>query len=227
MAHFSTILLVDQIKGPGARIGFAKRLETNYANNRHPDSELPLVKIDGSHSGDTTVTYDKGGWVFWMLLNHMGRERALRGMKAFIKTYHGNRDHPVLEDFLEVMRPFAPEPTAFDAFTKQWFFDVVMPEYHLLNPKKSHEGDRWKATVEIESAGTGRMAVEVAATQGSRFDKSGKPSADYREARVTATPEKGKKQELTIICPFEPESIIVDPDALVLQLQRKLAVVKF
>ena len=29
--------------------------------------------------------YDKGGWVFWMLLNQMGRDRALAGMQAFIK----------------------------------------------------------------------------------------------------------------------------------------------
>ena len=27
--------------------------------------------------GDQTVTYDKAGWVFWMLLNHLGRERGL------------------------------------------------------------------------------------------------------------------------------------------------------
>ncbi len=47
MAHFSTILLVEQTKGLNARIEFSKRLETNYARNRHPDSERPLVKIDG------------------------------------------------------------------------------------------------------------------------------------------------------------------------------------
>jgi len=60
MAHFSTILLVDQAKGPGARIDFCKRLEANYAKSRRPDAERPLVKIDGSRSGDTTVTYDRG-----------------------------------------------------------------------------------------------------------------------------------------------------------------------
>ena len=50
------------------------------------------------------MTYDKGGWVFWMLLNHMGRDRALQGLHAFIATYHNNADHPVLQDFVESMR---------------------------------------------------------------------------------------------------------------------------
>ena len=109
-SHFSTILLVEQVKGLHARIDFCKRLEANYAKSRQADSERPLVKIDGTRPGDTTVTYDKGGWVFWMLLNHMGRDRALEGIRAFFKTYHGNPDHPVLQDFLAAMRPFARRP---------------------------------------------------------------------------------------------------------------------
>ena len=114
-AHFSTILLVEQVKGLNARIDFCKRLEANYGKDRQADSERPLVKITGEQPGDTTVTYDKGGWVFWMLLNQMGRDRALAGMQAFIKTYHGNPDHPVLQDFLAAMRPFAADAAAFDA----------------------------------------------------------------------------------------------------------------
>ena len=76
-AHFSTILLVEQAKGLNSRIDFCKRLEASYTRSRQSDSELPLVKITGERPGDTTVTYDKGGWVFWMLLNQMGRDKAL------------------------------------------------------------------------------------------------------------------------------------------------------
>ena len=121
--------------------------------------------------GDTTVTYDKGGWVFWMLLNHMGRDRALAGIQAFIKTYQGNPDHPVLQDFLASMRPFAADAAAFDAFTRQWFFEVVVPEYQLHDPKKSVSGDDWEVTVRVENVGTGDMPVEIAATRGERFNK--------------------------------------------------------
>jgi aminopeptidase N len=227
MANFSTILLVEETRGLGARIDFSKRLESSYANSRHPDSERPLVKIDGSRDGDRSVTYDKGAWVFWMLLHHMGRQRALQGLQAFVRTYHGNPDHPVLQDFLEVMRRFAPNPAGFDNFSRQWFHEVVLAEYRLIDPTKTREGERWKVTVRLENAGTGTMPVEVAAALGQRFDRSGHIAPEYHEARVLATPAKGETQEMTIECPFEPESIVVDPDTRVLQLQRKAAIVKF
>jgi ABC-2 type transport system permease protein len=226
-SHFATILLVEQIKGLNARIDFCKRLEASYARDRQSDSERPLVKITGERPGDTTVTYDKGGWVFWMLSNEMGREKALAGMQAFIKAYHGNSDHPVLQDFLTSMRPFATDAAAFDAFTHQWFFEVVVPEYHLREQKKSHEGEHWKVQVKVENAGAGVMPVEVAATRGERFAKDGTPSPDYREARTTVTLGKGETQDASITCPFDPERIVVDPDAKVLQVRRKSAEIKF
>jgi len=226
-AHFSTILLVEQVKGLNARIDFCKRLEANYARDRQVDSERPMVKIDGDKPGNTTVTYDKGGWVFWMLLSQMGRDRALGGIRAFIKTYHGNSDHPVLQDFLASMRPFAADTGAFDAFTHQWFFEVVVPEYRLTKPKKTAKGESWEATVRLENVGTGIMPVDVAATRGERFAKDGSPSTEYREARITTTLGKGESRDVVITCPFEPERIVVDPDAKVLQLRRKNAVAKF
>ncbi len=120
-----------------------------------------------------------------MLLNHMGRGRTLQGIQDFIKIYHGNPGHPVLQDFLEVMRKSAPDPPAFDNFARQWFYEVVLPEYRLHDPKKSRAGDGWMVTVHLENTSTGTMPVEVAATRGERFDKSGKESPGYREARVT------------------------------------------
>jgi hypothetical protein len=162
-----------------------------------------------------------------MLLNHMGREKALAGMYAFIKTYHGNTDHPVLQDFLATMRPFASDTAAFDAFTRQWFLEVVIPEYRLSDPKKTEHGKDWTVIVKLENAGTGVMPAEVAATRNDRFAKDGTPNALYREARTTVTVGAGETRDLVIDCPFEPERIIVDPDAKVLQLRRKSAVLKF
>jgi len=94
-----------------------------------------------------------------MLLNQMGREQAFQGLQSFIKTYHGNPDHPVPQDFLEVMRRFAPDSAAFDQFATQWFHEVVLPEYRLHEPRKTREGDYWKVSVRLENAGTGTMAV--------------------------------------------------------------------
>ncbi len=185
------------------------------------------MKITGERPGDTTVTYDKGGWVFWMLLNHMGRDPALRGIQAFIKTYHQNPDHPVLQDFVASMRGFAAAPDDFDTFTRQWFFEVVVPEYRLEAPRKTAQRDGWEAAVRVTNIGTGTMPVEVAATRGERFAKDGSVSPDYHELRTKITLGAGQSHEVVIPAPFEPDQIVVDPDAEVLQLRRKSAVIKF
>ncbi len=149
--------------------------------NRRPDSERPLVKIDGSRKGDTTVTYDRGRWVFRMLLNQMDCERALKGLQWFMRTYHGIHDHPVLQDFLRIKRGCAPDPAALDDFTRQCFFEVVPPEYRLLDPKNVREDDQRKMSIKLENVGTGTMAVDLAANRDDRFEKSGQPSNVSRQ----------------------------------------------
>jgi ABC-2 type transport system permease protein len=247
MSHFSTILLLDQVKGERARIEFCKRIEEHYGDERVVDSERPLVKIDGSKDGDQTVTYNKGGWVFWMLLNRMGREADLAGLRAFISAYKDGPDYPVLQDFVESMRPFAPDSAAYREFTNQWFFQVVAPEFRLSRgqrieaaaPAAGAAGDRpdraandptggmWEARVHLENAGTGTMPVEVAATAGDRFDQEGKPSAGYKESRVTVTLAAKEGMDLDIQCRFKPDQVVIDPDARVLQLRRKAALFRF
>jgi ABC-2 type transport system permease protein len=144
-----------------------------------------------------------------------------------MKTYHGNSDHPVLQDILDVMRGFAADPAALDAFTQQWFFKVALPEYRLSQPRKSRQGDTWRVTCRVENAGTGAMPVEIAASRGQRFDKAGKANPDYQEARTAQTLGASESRECAIKCGFEPETIIVDSDAKELQFQRKNAVAGF
>ena len=227
MAHFSTALLTDQVKGPQARMEFCKRIEESYGNSRRADAERPLVKIDGSRDGDTTVTYDKGGWVFWMMHQQLGRERDLAGLRKFIADWGNGPDYPVLQDFTAAMRPFAPDPAAFDDFVKQWFHQVVVPEYRLSGARKvaMPGANTWKVTARVKNAGTGRMAVEVAAARGDRFLKD-KPNPLYHDARQTVTLGAGEERTVEILCAFQPERVLVDPDVKVLQLRRKAAVVK-
>ncbi|HEV8112161.1 MAG TPA: M1 family aminopeptidase [Planctomycetota bacterium] len=266
MSHFSTILLMNQMKGLHERIEFCKGIENRYGDNRQVDSEKPLVKIDGSRPGDTTCTYDKGGWVFWMLLNRIGRDQDLGGLRSFIAKYETNPDHPVLQDFIATMREFAPDKESFDDFVKQWFFSVVVPEYQLADASKTRvvevgsngngDNEQWEVHVRVTNAGTGRMPVEIAAERGERFPdvaekdkkeskKETRPADDtvlaaehapapadakkseYRDARAAITLGAGESQDVVIRCPFEPERILVDPDALVLQLQRRLAIFRF
>jgi ABC-type transport system involved in multi-copper enzyme maturation permease subunit len=231
MAHFSSILLLEQVKGLRGRIEFCRRIEESYGEGRVVDSERPLVWTDGSKPGDRTVTYDKGGWVFWMLLDVMGREACLAGIQQFIAHYSTDPDHPVLQDFVASMRPFAPDPEAFDAFVDAWFYEVVVPEYRVSDadvvPVEGADDGAWRVTVTIENDGSGRFPIEVAAAHGERFNDDGTPSPDYRESRVMVTVGPDEQAPVTIPCPFEPDRVLVDPDALVLQLDRDDAIVRF
>ncbi|HZM15501.1 MAG TPA: M1 family aminopeptidase [Candidatus Krumholzibacteria bacterium] len=236
MSHFATLLLQQQVHGLQGRIEFAKRIEERYNDERRVDAERPLVKIDGSKEGDRTVTYDKGGWVFWMLHDLMGREANLAGLQAFIQNHKDNPDHPLLEDFVDEMRPFAPDPAAFDAFTRQWFFEVVVPEYHFEAVQREKQGERWVVTGTLRNGGSGRMPVQVAAARGERFEKQSAAQAlegpatqapDYAESRTPLELGAGEAAPFRLECGFEPDRILADPDAQVLQLRRKYAVVRF
>ncbi len=236
MSHFSTILLIDRVKGPRQRIEFCREIEKRYGDERRADAERPLVWLDGTKKGDQTVLYDKGGWVFWMLLNHMGRERALAGVQEFIRKYRAGPDYPVLQDFLAVMRPHAADTAAFDAFARQWFHEVVVPEFRLsdarLRPLAAPAAGpgpaaAWQVTVRVANVGTGRVPVDVAAERGERFPEpaaGGVKGAAYAEARTSVVLGAGESRRITLRCPFEPERVVVDPDARVLQLKRKSAV---
>ncbi len=230
MSHFSTILLTEQVLGEGHRIEVAKRFETRYADGRQVDSERPMVKIDGSRRGDRFVTYEKGGWVAWMLMDLMGREAMLAGLNEFIATFNPSPDYPVLQDLVATLRPHASDPEAFDAFVEQWFFDVVVPEYRLSDAAVEPDGHGWKVTASIENVGEGTMPVQIAATLGVRFpelldedEAAVTAGEEYRDARVTVRLGAGESQNIEILIDFEPDKLVVDPDVLVLQLRRERA----
>ena len=225
LAHFSTILLIGQVQGERDRIEFCKRLEEKYGDDRQVDSEKALIWIDGSKEGDTTVMYDKGGWVFWMLHELLGAEASFAGLHAFIDAYGETDDFPLLQDFVEAMRVHAGDPIAYDAFVSQWFFDVVMPEYRFHDVRKERVGDEWVVRGEIENAGTGELAVEVAASRGERFpDEGSAGAAEWHLERTPVALGPQARAAFTITCPFEPERVLVDPDALLLMLERGRAI---
>jgi ABC-type Na+ efflux pump permease subunit len=225
-AHFATLMLMGKLRGPRERMGFCTRNETTYGEFRQPSDEKPLAGTWRFRPGDTTVIYDKGGWVVWMLLQHMGWQPFFDGVHDYFRTWHDNPDHPVVEDFVAVMRRHAVDKTAFDDFARQWFFGVVIPEYHLADAKKVERGGEWEVTVKVKNAGTGRMPVEIAASAGPRFGDDGRISPDYRDARVTLVLGAGEEKLARIRCPFEPEQVVVDPDVKVMQLERNAAAVR-
>jgi hypothetical protein len=227
LSHCSAALLLEQVKGPLFAMEFRKRIEESYGNSRQKDSERPLVKVDGSKTGDTTVMYDKGGWVFWMLCDLMGREAAFAGLRDFIQRYEHGPDFPVIQDMLAVMREHAPDTERFDAFTKQWAYEVVVPEYRITEAARSKTAAGWEVRAKVRNDGAGLMPLEVAAARGDRMDKEGKPQPDYRDARQPITLGAGEEKEVVVTSDFEPDRVLVDPDIKVLQLKRNKALRRF
>ncbi len=226
MAHYATTLLHEQVYGDRYRMEFTKRIESLYTRRRRVDSELPMVKSMGG-------AYNKGAWAMWMLQQEMGRENILAGLRAFIGKYKEDPDHPVIQDMLAVLRDFAPDTAVFEDFTEQWFFDVVLPEYELSEVTRSQEGDEWVVRGTVENVGTGRMRVQVGAVAGERWSDEGEDAArsvvaeGYRDARTEVELGAGESAQFVIRAAFEPDRVVIDPDVLVLQVNRAAAAFEF
>lgn len=224
LAHYSTGLLMEQVRGPQARLEFFKRIEKQYTKARNADEERPLYETDGSLPTDSTVTYNRGGWVFWMLQQHLGREAMLQGLQAFIRQYRVTDDFPVLQDLVASLRPFAADPAVYDTFVDEWIGGRVLPEFRVSGARVQKTGEgTWRVVATVENAGTGRVTVSVATEAGERFDKNGTPNESYQVQSTAITLDAGQSQEVQIDCTFAPDHFTVDPDVQVLQLLRERA----
>ncbi len=223
MAHFSTILLTEQVKGLEQRIAFCRNIEERYSRTRRADSERPLTQINGELPGDSRIIYDKGGFALWMLFQQMGRERGLAAQRDYLERYRDSRDHAVLHDYLAIMREHAADTTGFDTVVHQWFESVVVPQYQFSDAVVTRDGDGWLVRAKLKNVGTGRMPIEVAATRGLRFPHGEAKPAAWKDARTTVTLAAGEQREVVLRCAFAPEHLVVDPDARVLMLERKKA----
>jgi aminopeptidase N len=227
-ANFATLMLIDQLRGPQARQYLSERMEAEYGERRMPSDELPLartVEREG-RPGDVIVVYNRGGWAMWMLYQKMGKEPFLKGVQEFFRIYHNNLDHPVVDDFVAVLRPYAADKAGFDELVRQAFYETSAPEYHIEEKKKVRAGGEWEVTLKVVNAGTGRYPVEVAAARGERFDDKGRYSPEYKDVRARVVLGPGESQVIKLRCSFEPERAVVDPDVQVLQLQRRAATVR-
>lgn len=104
-----------------------------------------------------------------------------------------------------------------------------MPEYRLSDAAVQAQGAGWRVTATVENVGIGTMPLDLAAIRGVRFPElSEETDAEtapepYREARAAITLAAGESTTIEIFTDFEPETLIVDPDAVVLQLRREVA----
>jgi len=218
LANYSAILLMDQVNGQQARMGLTRQLEFDYVRNRQGDDERPLTKIDGRRATDQSITYSRGGWVFWMLSNLMGRDNLNKGLAEMIKKFPaGSEDSPLLEDLIETVRPFAPDKTAYDAFINQWVRGTVMPDLQWEDVKLVKSGENaFRVSGKVKNSGTGTVTLVVAATSGERFPKkkakTGSASESFLDKRTEIKLEAGKAAEFALETPFQPQQVVFDPD---------------
>lgn len=232
LANYSAIRLVEKELGERARIGLMKQMEFRYVFGRRGDDEQALNKVDGSKPTDQTVTYERGGWAFWMLSRLMGMDAFHKGLAEMIRKYPaGSQDAPLVEDLLEVLREHAPDKPAFDKFADTWIKGKALPNLFLddVNVADGASADARKVTGKLRNDGTGTVEVEIAASIGRRFPpkkswlpappetKLGEP---YKDVRTKVTVEPGKSVDFTIETPFVPDQVTFDPDANLLLIGR-------
>ena len=124
------------------------------------------------------------------------------------------------------MRRHAPDPVAFDAFVKQWFFGTVVPQYLITESTLERVAGGWEVRARAKNVGTGDIPVEIAAVRGERFPKHRTKETAWRDARASLRLAAGEEKPVTIRCAFEPGNLVVDPDVRILTLERPKAEVK-
>src|SRR5204863_5972627 len=130
----------------------------------------------------------------------------------YLETYRDNPDHPLIEDYLTVMRRHAPDTAAFDAYVKQWFYGTVVPQYLIEESDVVKTRDGFEVRAKVHNTGSGRADVEIAAERGERFPKKRTKENEWRDARAIVTLGARESASDTIPCGFEPKKPSGDPD---------------
>jgi ABC-2 type transport system permease protein len=224
LANFAALMLSFHEKGDHERQVLLRRWESNYALTRRADAERPIHRTDGSRPGDETVTYDRAGFVFWMLRDLMGEERMLAGLRAFFDKFKDGPDYPVIEDLLESLRPHAEDVAAFDVFCRQWILGKVLPEFETTTPTASFDGLNWVVRGDIKNIGTGEASVVVRVEGKEPEEKRAMIGGETVRAQFLDTPvavAAGKATSFTILTAFRPKRILFDPEVRLLHIGRK------
>lgn len=211
MANYSALLLHESENGLEARAAFARQLEKSYLEQRRVSAERPLLATVEKSASDETVLSQKGAWVLWMLHNHLGRERMLVGLRELVGRHVRSREPATPGELIETLRAHAADPRAYQDMVDQWLAGVVLPEYELSGVAIEKTGSGWRASATVRNLGTGTASVEVAVKRGNQ----------ERRARVRLGPGGSERVAWTLA--FRPERMVVDPDVLVLQLNRDRA----
>ena len=217
----------------------------SHSTGGHPGAHPGLIAGDGiGPVGGEFLTFRIGSEEYGIDILRVQEIRSyeaptrIANAPDFIKGVVNLRG--VIVPIVDLRIKFALAEPAYDAFTRQWFEQVVLPEFKLWDLKvtKPAEG-QWVVEGTLENAGTGTVSVEVAAlgaepvkdADAVREKLKDDPEALRRalallkppSARTTVSVGTGERKPFRIACAFEPLKAQVDPDVHLLQVRRKLA----
>ena len=223
LAEFSALMLLHHELGEEQGKTLRRRWEQQYVFDRSADNERSINRIDGTRPGDQVVTYQRAGSVFWMLRELMGEDAMLAGMREFVTKWKNGvqtaegLDFPLIEDFVESLRPHAPDAAAFDAWVNQWIFGTVLPDLEVIDAKVDGAEGAFTTTAKLANTGTGVADVTVR-VEGAKPD-SKDSVAPFEDVVVHIAPDA--PAEIAIKSAFKPVKIVVDPDVKLLFAGRK------
>ena len=222
LAEFSALMLLHHERGADQATVLRRRWEQEYLLGRSADNERPINRVTGSRPGDSVITYQRAGLVFWMLRNLMGEEAMLAGLRDFVTTWKdGVRtpeglDFPLIEDLVASLRARAPDAAAFDAFANQWILGKALPELALEEVSVRGGTGEYVTAASLSNSGTGSAEVTVRVWG---EDAGGDSERAYADVKVRVAPDAPAAIEVRTA--FEPARIEVDPGAELLFAGRK------
>ena len=222
LAEFSACMLMHHELSPDQAKVLRRRWEWTYVNGREPDNERPINRIDGSRPGDTVVTYQRAGIVFWMLRGLMGEDAMLTGLRDFVDTWRNGvetpegLDFPLIEDLLESLRRHAPDQGAFDRFTNEWMLERALPSLELRDADVQPDGGGYRVNATLANTGTGTANVTVRVEGKKPADDQPPASAD-----VVIVISDNSARPIDLRVSFEPVRLLVDPDVELLHAGRR------
>ncbi len=223
LAEFSALMLLHHELGEEQGKTLRRRWEQQYVFGRSADNERSINRIDGTRPGDQVVTYQRAGWAFWMLRNTMGEDAMLAGMREFVAKWKDGvatpdgLDFPLIEDFVESLRPHAPDAAAFDAYVNQWILGTVLPELEVNDAKVDGADGAFVTTAKVvnSASGVAEVTVRVEGVKPEAKDAA----APHEDVVVRIAPDA--PAEIVVKSAFKPAKLVVDPDVKLLFAGRK------
>ncbi|MBI3976367.1 MAG: hypothetical protein HY334_08260, partial [Armatimonadetes bacterium] len=107
------------------------------------------------------VRYAKGALVLHMLRYVLGEAKFQQFLSSLVRE---NR-HKAIR--IETVQEFAEAAhgESLNWFFRQWFYDVVVPDYQIVAASSAADGSGFKTTATLRNAGSGSMPVEVGFVQ--------------------------------------------------------------